>query len=329
MWGPQGSVLGPLLFLIYINDLPNISKILKFYLFADDTNIYYESTSSKKLEKTLNCELKKLYQWLCVNRLSLNIKKTNFVIFHPFNKKVVESPTLIINKKAISEEKYVKYLGVLIDSSLNWKHHIANTAKKVSRSIGVMYKIRPFVNTNILKNIYYGLIYSHLLYAIQAWGFAFETHKSKLVVLQKKAIRMITFNDKRLDNWSLVHTSPLFKELEFLKLNEIFEFQLVCFIFDCLHHLSPTQFHEWFILTSNVHDHATRTNSVIVGSNEDAVLVPTNNLFIPTARTFHCGLKSIKVFAVKAWNNIPSCIRKIESRNCFKKHLKDYYLNEY
>ena len=324
---PQGSVLGPLLFLIYINDLPNISKILKFYLFADDTNIYYESSSTKELEKTLNKELKKLFQWLCVNRLSLNIKKTNFVIFHPFNKRVDETITLTIHKKAISEEKYVKYLGVLIDSSLTWKHHIANIAKKVSRSIGVMYKIRSLVNITILKNIYYSLIYSHLLYAIQAWGSAFETHKSKLVVLQKKAIRMITFNDERLQTWSLVHTSPLFKELGMLKLNEIFELQLSCFIFDCSHHLSPTLFHEWFTLTANVHDHATRGNAVVVGSNYDTV--PTNNIFIPTARTSYYGLKSIKVFGAKVWNNIPSCIRKIESRNCFKKQLKTQYLNGY
>ena len=323
---PQGSVFGPLLFLIYINDLPNISKILKFYLFADDTNIYYESTNSKELEKVLNRELKKLYQWLCVNRLSLNIKKTNFVIFHPFNKKVGVPITLLINKKAISEQKYVKYLGVLIDSSLTWKYHIANIAKKVSRSIGVMYKIRPFVKTNILKNIYYSLIYSHLVYAIQVWGSAFETHKIKLMVLQKKAVRMITFNDERLQTWSLVHSSPLFKELEMLKINEIFELQLLCFIFDCLHHLSPTQFHGWFTLTSNVHDHATRSNS-IVGSNDE--LVPTNNLFISTVRTTYYGLRSIKVFAAKLWNKIPFYIRKIVSRNCFKIHLKDYYLDGY
>ena len=80
---PQGSVIGPLLFLIYINDLPNISDVLKFYLFADDTNIYYESNSLQILEKTINKELNKVYLWLNVNRLSLNIDKTNFIIFHP------------------------------------------------------------------------------------------------------------------------------------------------------------------------------------------------------------------------------------------------------
>ena len=101
---PQGSVLGPLLFLIYINDLPNISKVLNFYLFADDTNIYFEAESPEKLETILNHELKELHTWLIVNRLSLNIDKTNFVVFHPYNKPMKHNITLKIQKKAIAEK---------------------------------------------------------------------------------------------------------------------------------------------------------------------------------------------------------------------------------
>ena len=95
---PQGSVLGSLLFLIYINDLPNISDVFQFYLFADDTNIYYETESTKKLESVINKEPKKLYTWLIVNRLSLNIEKNNFLVFHPYNKPVKEVVTLKIHK---------------------------------------------------------------------------------------------------------------------------------------------------------------------------------------------------------------------------------------
>ena len=160
---PQGSVLGPLLFLLYINDLPNISKILDFYLFADDTNIYYEDASLQNLESIINKELRGLYLWLSVNRLSLNIDKTNFAIFHPFNKPLKYNVNIMIHKKAISEKKFIKYLGVLIDSTLSWKDHISNSANKLSRAIGILYKLRPFVSLKIMKDIYYALIYSHLV----------------------------------------------------------------------------------------------------------------------------------------------------------------------
>ena len=119
---------------IYINDLPNISKVLNFFLFADDTNIYFESDNLETLERIVNKELKWLNHWLNVNRLSLNISKTNFVIFHPSNKPVKKKITLKINGKAICEEEYVKYLGILVDSKLSWKYQIDNIAKKISRN---------------------------------------------------------------------------------------------------------------------------------------------------------------------------------------------------
>ena len=219
---PQGSVLGPLLFLIYINDLPNISNIFNFYLFADDTNIYYEDHTPEKLEKVINKELKKLHTWLIVNRLSLNIEKTNFVLFHPYNKPFKNKITLKIQKKAISEKDHVKYLGIMIDSGLTWQAHIDHVSKKISRTIGLLYKIRYFVNKEMLIMLYYSLVFSHLNYGIEVWGSTYDIYLNRILILQKRALRIISYCDIRLENFAFYPSDPLFFKHQIHKVQDVF-----------------------------------------------------------------------------------------------------------
>ena len=320
---PQGSVLGPLLFLLYINDLPNISKILDFYLFADDTNIYYESKSLPDLEKIVNKELQKLYLWLNVNRLSLNLDKTNYIIFHPYNKPLKQHITIKINKKTIVEKDHTKYLGVLIDSTLSWKYQILNISKKISRGIGIMYKLRPYLPFNVMKNVYYSLIYSHITYAIEVWGSACKTQLDKILVLQKRAMRLITFNDQYpLVPGPLAPSDPIFLKLDILKVEDIYKFQVSKFIFKCLHRLTPINFHHWFNFNHNVHAHKTRINY----KNDDTTL---NTLTIPFARTTNCGLKQLKISGPRIWNALPAHFRIMTSLNVFLKNVKSHFVSVY
>ena len=321
---PQGSVLGPLLFLLYINDLPNISNILQFYLFADDTNIYYEAENLDILESVINKELKKLHTWLIVNRLSLNIDKTNFVIFHPYNKPLIKKITLKIYKKAISEKDQVKYLGITIDSTLTWRNHIDNVSTKVSRTIGLLYKIRYFVDIRIIKTLYYSLVYPHLTYGVEVWGSADETHLFRLLVLQKKIVRLICCSDIRHADYSFSPSNPLFYKLGLHKIHDIFKMNLSKFIFKCLNNMTPVSFHSWYQLTSVLNRYNTRSKFVNIEN-----LIETKTLFVPTARTSHYGLKLLKVLGPKIWNTLPPLLRINESINNFNKKLKIILLDNY
>ena len=157
--------------------------------------------------------------------------------------------TIKIHKKAITEKQSIKYLGILIDSTLSWKDHITNLSKKLSRSIGLLYKLRPFVNLKIMKNVYHALFYSHLVYGIQVWGSACDSHIGTIQVLQKTVVRLMSYDDQfPLIPGPLPASSPLFVKLGLLKLNDIFILQVSMFIHKCLYLRTSDNFNQWFIL---------------------------------------------------------------------------------
>ena len=151
---PQGSILGPMLFLIYINDSPNASKLFNF---ADDTSLFccrLEDIQSPHKEYTLNQELQKVYKWLLANKLKLNVAKTKYMIFSKRNKNI--NPIYLnINNNVIEHVHQFNFLGVHLNSKLTWNTHIEEISKKISRTIGVLKKTQLTVPKNILLSIIY------------------------------------------------------------------------------------------------------------------------------------------------------------------------------
>jgi hypothetical protein len=185
---PQSSVLGPLLFLLYINDIKNSTRILDFHLFADDSNLFYANKSLLTLETIVNKEISHVYQWLCANKLSLNVEKSNYIIFHPAQKRVNYQVKVSLNGQILKQEIYTTYLGVVIDCHLNWKAHISKVSKKIKRNIGAISRVRHFVGSNILINLYYSLVYPYLIYGLVAWGNTYSSSINPLYILQKKQL---------------------------------------------------------------------------------------------------------------------------------------------
>ena len=177
---PQGSILGPLLFLIFINDLPEATN-LYVKLFADDTFLCAQDTNLESLENYVNIELDKVFVWLASNKLTLNVKKSKYMLVS--RKKSIPDLCIQINGCHLDQCDSYKYLGIYIDKNLNWKSHIEYTCQKVSKVCGALAKIRHSVNIDILKNVYHALLYSYLRYGIIVWGNAAKATLEPLEIL--------------------------------------------------------------------------------------------------------------------------------------------------
>ena len=193
---PQGSVPGPLFFILYINDLQNCLKYGKSYIFEDDTAINVSHSDLKALKKRLNIDLKLLHHWLSANKIGLNVAKTETILFRHPTKKINYDLKLKLHGKRLIFNESTKYLGVCIDKHLIWKNQISVLAKKLRRTNGIISKLRHFLPQLTMIQIYHALFQSHLNYGLQVWGQNLPKN-NRLQMLQKTALRLITFLTSR------------------------------------------------------------------------------------------------------------------------------------
>ena len=304
---PQGSILGPLLFILYINDIVNVSSQMKLILFADDTNILLNDTNLADLIYKTNIELQKISLWLKINKLSLNIKKTHFILFHFRQQKITENIKLLIDNNVVERVDNTKFLGVIVHENLTWINHITCISRKIHKGLGILKALQIKLPSTTLFMLYNTLIYPYLQYCNIVWASQHNTHVESLVKLQKKAIRIVC--KKRWD----AHTLPIFRHLGTLKLNDINKLQTGCFVYKAINNLLSQTFSGYFVLNRNIHEHYTRQLHKV-----HTAKVRT------TIRKF-----SIRNYGPTIWHSIPDFLKEKPSINTFKHTYKLYLLSNY
>jgi exonuclease III len=219
---PQGSILGPLLFVIYINDLPAISKLAKFILYADDANIILTGNTLNEIEEQLHELINVLLDWVDINGLLLNLKKTVYMLFSRNN--IAANLTVKIRNVAIERKSETKFLGVIVDEKLLWTKHIKTVRSKMCRYVGIMYKIKTYLPLKARLQIFHSFVQSHINYCSLVWGFSAKSNIESIFVCQKKGLRAVVpgfvnyfYKDGKLP----AHTKSSFNKFKILTIHNI------------------------------------------------------------------------------------------------------------
>ena len=301
---PQGSILGPLLFILYINDIVNVSPSLLPVIFADDTNLFMKGKCVNEVIKIMNSEIEKIVHWLRANKLSLNINKTHYVIFRSQKRKLLVHDDIRVDGQTIECVESTKFIGVILDSKLTWGNHLSLIRSKVAKGIGVLSKSRKILHSSSLVTLYHSLIFPYFIYCIEVWGSAASIHVIPLFKLQKKVARMIMSVRMR------TPSAQLFTELGLLTLENIYRQRITIFMFKFIKNMLPNIINCLF----------KRNVEVVMRSTRQRF-----DLKVPRSRSA-LFMKSIRFQGVKIWNEFSHKIDHLCSLHTYKKKLKSYLL---
>ena len=294
---PQGSILGPILFLFYVNDLPSVSTTYETLLFADDTTFIFSSDNINNLIFDVNRELESIRVWTCCNRLSLNASKTHPMIISTRPTPHLHDLQVTFSNIDLTFVQSVVFLGVRIDSNLRFNLHIDHVCRKISKTVGIMYKLQALAPQHILIKLYYSLVYPYLIYGNVLWGAVSACHMQRLVILQKRIIRIITSEPP------LSHTKPLFAQTNILNIKDLHKYLLALYLFRYCR--------ECFIYPN--HSHNTRHRSQAV----------------PVFCRLNFSQRSLSYIGPTLWNYLPHSIVTCDRFVTFKRLLKHYFIAQY
>ena len=303
-------MLGPLLFLLYINDLFTAVKFSNVHHFADDTNLLNTSGSLKQLAKQMNLDLRFLSQWLNANKISLNASKTEYIIFKHARKPFDYDFRLSINGKRLYPSASIKYLGVLLDADLSWKSQINDVAAKLKRANGALAKLRHYVPSSVLLLVYYAIFHSHLQYCCQIWGQPNSAFINRICVLQNCAMRIMAFKMPRYS------AKSLYAKFGVLQFSDMVHLQNIVLLHKMYHNEMPAVVHSTFAVDFT-HAQPTRAHK-------------SGLLDLPTVLTTCFGKNSVRHNAIRSWNSIQSLLSiKLIDQESVNSDLKKCFLASY
>ena len=299
---PQGSILGPLLFLTYINDINNVTNELHFSIFADDLNLLKTGFSVDELIRKTNTELKKISLWIKLNKLCLNGLKLVAMIFDNTMSQNLYPPIRISNF-VIPTSPRVKFLGVILDRKLHWNLHISNLVSYISKLSGIIYQVRSQLTPTAFKALYFSLVYSKLIYCVTIWGVTYQKYIQKVKIAQNRVLRSYMGLQRR-DSVSEVYT-----QLHLLKFEQIFKMfsGLLLLKFNSFQYCNDV-----FQKINQVHQRPTRASLYDI-----YVIVPRISE-VEHSVIFKCP---------QYYNSLPRYVKQSTTLREFKRKLKNHILH--
>ena len=306
---PQGSVLGPLFFLLFINDLAKCCPDGKTRLFADDTTIFFHSNSIADIKSKGKVIMTQLTNWFKANKLTLNSEKSSFTIFKSSRKIIPILPDRIdFLNQHIKREPHIKFLGITLDETLTFNLHINELCNKLKRLFHIFYNIRDYLSKENIKTIYYALVYSRIKYGISVYGQACKTKLKRIQTLQNQLLKVLSYKEYRFS------TDKLHDEFELLKIKDIKEQEILAFVHNFFSSSLPPVFNGYFETLASNHNRNTRN-----GSNLIKIPIHRNNI----------AAASMKIQGAILWNKTNCILKKISKVKLFKTKYKSTCLKYY